>query len=341
MNAITRISKLRYTLMSRKCYILSLLDSLGVGILQALYCDFMKIKTTRSIIKVMYCILCNTSVSAARKRLVEVSYIPKYALYILGHPKCDEREKEMVGNPTEVSVLTASTTLPLSLSFNPLYKIVNDLPLDRNSVHNLHLKFFSPQIYAIVHFAISNKILGYHCTVNARSKDIQLQAWEINGLRITVTIHRPDTVSVVIGCSLHPIALDVNSVIRLADALSVVEGKLSSIVKGSHERDPYLINDLNFMDDRRVNICTIPSYSHWTVTSWHFGADSSIEYAGEIFSTTWKTAENILIRAYTKVMNEGIRRIRLEIQEYPKTTLADAIEQRISNNQRPGIKPPS
>jgi hypothetical protein len=357
MNAIARIAKLRFTFMTIKYYFLSLLDSLDVEILQTLsklidnmrlhihclvcekqglfyYCDFMKFKISRSVI--------NISIGAARERLVEVFCIPKNALYTLGRSKCDEYEEATVGNPTGVSrscalVLSASTTLPLSLFFNPLYQIVNDLPLDKNSVHNLHLKFSSPQIYAIVHFAISNEDLGYHYTVNAKSKDIQLQAWEINGLKITVTIHRPDTVSVIIGCSLHPIALDVNSVIRLTDALSIVEGRLSCIVEGSYDRDPHLINGLNFMDDRHVNICcTIPSYSHWIVTSWHFGADSSIEYAGQMFSTTWKTAENILIRAYSKVMNEDTRIVRLEMQEYPKTTLADAIEQKINSNHRPG-----
>ena len=72
-----------------------------------------------------------------------------------------------------------------------------------------------------------------------------------------------------------------------------------------------------------------PKYSEWIVTMWHFGADASIEYSGDKFSVTWGTAENVLVRAYSKVMGDNKTRIRLERQEYPRTTLADAIEQKI------------
>ena len=68
----------------------------------------------------------------------------------------------------------------------------------------------------------------------------------------------------------------------------------------------------------------------WIVTMWHFGADALIEYSGEKFSVTWETAENVLVRAYSKVMNDNKTRIRLERQEYPKATLADIIERKLS-----------
>ena len=68
---------------------------------------------------------------------------------------------------------------------------------------------------------------------------------------------------------------------------------------------------------------------------WHFGADALTEYSGEKFSVTWETAENVLIRAYSKVMSGDNRtRIRLERQEYPKATLADIIEQKLSSDRR-------
>jgi hypothetical protein len=35
---------------------------------------------------------------------------------------------------------------------------------------------------------------------------------------------------------------------------------------------------------------------------WHFGADALIAYSGDKFCMTWETAENVLIRAYSKVM---------------------------------------
>jgi cell division ATPase FtsA len=67
---------------------------------------------------------------------------------------------------------------------------------------------------------------------------------------------------------------------------------------------------------------------------WHFGADALTEYSGEKFSTTWEIAENILIRVYSKVMNDNRMRIRLERQEYPKATVADIVEQKLSSDKR-------
>jgi hypothetical protein len=48
------------------------------------------------------------------------------------------------------------------------------------------------------------------------------------------------------------------------------------------------------------------------------------EYSGEKFYVTWETAEDVLIRAYSKVMGDNTTRIRLERQEYPRIPLADA-----------------
>ena len=53
-------------------------------------------------------------------------------------------------------------------------------------------------------------------------------------------------------------------------------------------------------------------------------------------AVTWETAENVLIRAYSKLMADNRTRIRLERQEYPRTTLAEVIEQKINGIQRSG-----
>jgi hypothetical protein len=65
---------------------------------------------------------------------------------------------------------------------------------------------------------------------------------------------------------------------------------------------------------------------------WHFGADASVEYTGEMFSATWNVGENALIRAYSKVMKDDKARIRLERQEYPRKTFAYAIEEKLYYN---------
>jgi hypothetical protein len=59
-----------------------------------------------------------------------------------------------------------------------------------------------------------------------------------------------------------------------------------------------------------------------------------VEYFGEKFSVTWGIAENALVRAYSKVMNNNKTRIRLERQEYPKTNLANMIQQKLSCDKR-------
>jgi hypothetical protein len=67
---------------------------------------------------------------------------------------------------------------------------------------------------------------------------------------------------------------------------------------------------------------------------WHFGTDALTEYSGEKFCMTWETAENVLIRAYSKVMTDNKTRIRLERQEYPDVSIADVIEEKLAYNRR-------
>ena len=276
------------------------------------------------------------------RRMVEVSFVAKYAIYTIRGSKFDTHEKTRIADHTGVPYYSTSVLSPLSvgssssLTSHPLYGIIRDLPLDKTSVHDIHLKFSSPHIYVIVSSSISNQTLGYDYTITPRSKDIRFRFWEINGLRISVTIHRTDTITVVVGCSSNPISLDVNGINRLTNALSFVESRLSRIVKGSPtDNECLLIKAVNSLGDVHTQTCTIPSHSRWTVTLWHFNADSSIEYAGENFSITVETFQNVLIRAYTKTMKDGMTRIRLERQETPNATITDLIEQRI--NQKHGV----
>ena len=67
----------------------------------------------------------------------------------------------------------------------------------------------------------------------------------------------------------------------------------------------------------------------WIVTMWHFGADALITYSGEKFNVSWETAQHALITAYSKDWKDGKRRIRIEKQEYPKKSLAEALEEKL------------
>ena len=110
---------------------------------------------------------------------------------------------------------------------------------------------------------------------NDVSKDIALDAIETHDLTIKVTVHHTDTVSVMVACSLNPVAVDVKGLVRLSNALTRVEERL-----------------LRFVDKGPVSLSLsypspIPDHSSWIITMWHFGTDSLNEYTGKEFEMTW------------------------------------------------------
>jgi hypothetical protein len=301
------------------------------------YLDFLKFEVDGHEFKMTHGTFRNNISHLVREGLIEVSYKSNITFYTLRGVKFDRASKmTMTANHAGVQTsLESVSPSSSSLHSNPLYRILRDLPLDKSSVHDIRLKFACPQIYAIISSSISNKAFGSDCTINSRSKDILLPAWKIRNLLIKTIIHRTDIVSVVIGCSLDPVVLDVTGIIRLTNALSIVEERLSRLVEGYRNiHGPNAIEGVSSSRDCRSYYDIVSSYSEWIVTMWHFGADASVEYSGEKFSVTWETAEAALIRAYSKVMNDNRTRIRLERQEYPKTSLADIIEQKLSSDRR-------
>jgi hypothetical protein len=303
------------------------------------YLDFMKFKVDELEFQMTHGTFRNNISSLMREGLVEVLYKSHITFYTLRGVKFDKASRiAMTGNHTGVP--NSSVPLASNLSSNPLYRIIRDLPLDRSSVHDIHLRFVSPQIYVIIYSSISKRSFGSNYTINSRSKDILLPAWKIRDLLVKATIHRTDTVSIMIGCSLNPISFDVKGIIRLTNALSIVEERIARLVERSRNVSNFDAIDANKGFDcsspNRSNYhgIGIPSFSEWTVTIWHFGADALTEYSGEKFSVTWETAEDVLIRAYSKDLNDNRTRIRLERQEYPKATLADIIEQKLSSDRR-------
>ena len=218
----------------------------------------------------------------------------------------------MTVNPMVVTPLTTQ-----QLSSNPVYRIIKDLPLEKNSVHDIRLKFHVPEIYHVIVSQTTRSSL-YDYTTNPISKDISLPLWQIEKLDVKVVIHKTDTVSVIVGCSYNPIAVNVAGIIRLTNVLAVVRERLLTLVSQDCSNP--------------ANINKIPDYMKWIVTMWHFGADASVEYTGERFSATWGIAQNAIIRVYSKSMKDHKTRIRLEKQEYPGTNLALAFEQKINHN---------
>jgi hypothetical protein len=299
------------------------------------YLDFMKFEVEGREFKMTHGTFRNNVSSLMKEGLVEVSYKSSVTFYTLRGVKFDKASRiALTSNHTGVPFISSASLAPSILTSNPLYRIIRDLPLDKNSVHDIRLRFSSPGIYAIASSTISQNAQGCNCTMNTRSKDILLPTWRIDDVLVKATIHRTDTVSVMMGCSLNPISLDINGLIRLTKTLSVVEERLFRLVEGPQNVYNFTVIGDNTSQIRNRLSGAIPPHSRWLVIMWHFGADALIEYSGERFSIIWETAENVLIRAYSKVMNDNRTRIRLERQEYPKTTVVDIIEQKLSSDRR-------
>jgi hypothetical protein len=179
-------------------------------------------------------------------------------------------------------------------------------------LHDIRLRFEVKGIY---------QILASEYKGNPESNDIQLTPfpWKIMDLDIGVTIHSTDTVSLAIGCSYSPVATDVNGTIRLSKALSTVQERLSNILSLNISRGP-----------NHGTIPVIPDHMTWIVTMWHFGVDALKTYTGEKFYVSWEVAQHALITAYSKDWKDGKRRVRIEKQEYPQKSLAEALEEKLN-----------
>lgn len=278
------------------------------------YIDFMKFEVDEQEFRMSHGTFRNYISCLINEGLVEVAYKSNVTFYTLRGKKFVKAARlAMTGNHM---VVTPHTTQQLSR--NPIYRIIKDLPLEKNSVHDIRLKFHVPDINHVIASQTTQSLCNNY-TVNPNSKDISLPIWQIENLDLKVVIHKTDTVSVIVGCSYSPIAVDVAGIIRLTNALAVVRERLSTLVSQQ-------------CISNSSNITTIPGYMEWIVNMWHFGADASVEYTGERFSATWGIAQDAIIRVYSKNMKDHKTRIRLERQEYPKTTLALALEQKLNHN---------
>jgi len=210
--------------------------------------------------------------------------------------------------------MTDNHTVVSSLSSVSSVSFIDTLPADKHALHDIRFRFKVDNIWTV--------ITTNHPELkpNEVSKDINLDPLETHGLTIRTTVHHTDTVSVIVGCSLHPVAVDVKGLIRLSNALTRVEERL-----------------LRYIECRPLSLSSssssIPDHGSWIVTMWHFGSDS-VEYAGERFECTWQDGENALVRNYTKDLKDGKGiRVRRERQEYPSKGFEEAIQEKLSREK--------
>jgi hypothetical protein len=142
-----------------------------------------------------------------------------------------------------------------------IYRLIQNLPLGRNALHDIHLRFKVKDIWSALSLTFK---------IDSVSKDIRLPVCDIRDLSVKTTVHRTDTVSVVVGGSYHPIAVDFNGIIRLSNALTSVEERLSNLVQESSRST-----------GEQVDGAVVPDHMGWIVTMWHFGVDGVTEYTGD------------------------------------------------------------
>jgi hypothetical protein len=207
--------------------------------------------------------------------------------------------------------MTCNRTVIPQLSSVSSVSFIDSLPSNKHALHDIRLRFKVDNIWTII--ATNNSELK----LNKVSKDIALDPIVSHDLSIRVMIHQTDTVSVIVACSLRPVAVDVKGLIRLSNALTRVEERL-----------------LRYVEWRPLSLSlqtSIPDHNSWTVAMWHFGFDSPNEYAGKEFEVTWEDGENALMRIYTKDLKDGKGiRIRTERQEYPNKRFDVAIEEKLN-----------
>jgi hypothetical protein len=193
---------------------------------------------------------------------------------------------------------------------------IDNLPADKHAIHDIRYRYKVIDIWSL--------ISANHPELkpNERSKDISLSLMETDNLTIRVVIHHTDMVSVIVGCSLRPVVLDIEELIPLSIALTRVEERLSRLLEVSSHQS------LSLSSSSKSRY--IPEHNSWTVTMWHCGKDSPNEYTGEKFECTWEQGKNALIRMYTKDLRDGKGiRIRTECQEYPNKRFDEAIEEKL------------
>ena len=199
--------------------------------------------------------------------------------------------KQMTDNHMEVISIQ-------KIIHHSLYHILESTIFGERAVHNLHLIFKANGIYTTISNNPDLKI-----EINQKNKGISFTYSDIDKFLIIITIYPTDTCTVVIGCSENPILLDFEGINRLTIAICRVEERLLQL----------LIN----------SSITFPNYKDWTITLWHIGKDSLSEYSKEMFHCKWDLAEKMILRIYSKELQIGKNKVRIEVQQNPNISVEE------------------
>ena len=201
--------------------------------------------------------------------------------------------KLMTGNHMEVNTINTQKFI-----HHPIYHILESTTFSERAVHNLHLSLNSIYIYTIFSHNPNLKV-----EVNRKNKGITFTYSDIDKFLIIITIYPNNTCTIVIGCSENPVPLDFEGINRLSVALCKIEERLLQL----------LIN----------SPIDLPHYKDWTITLWHIGKDSLAEYSKEMFHCKWDLVEKIALRIYSKELERGNNKVRIELQQTPNISVGE------------------
>jgi hypothetical protein len=191
------------------------------------------------------------------------------------------------------------------------YKWLIGRPLSKLALHDIRITFKAENIWKTSSEILPDKI-------DKNNKDIRLEPWKfLDEIDVNVTVHHTDKVSIAIACSLRPLAIDIPDILYLIEIVTRIEMKLRHYLQ---------------MSTSYGKSTSIPRYTNWIVKMWHFGFDVLDRYDGEAFHITFEEGISDLWRIYTKKMNDGTLRPRVEHQEYPNKTIVESILNKIYAN---------
>jgi hypothetical protein len=284
------------------------------------FVDFLTFEVDQQHYKMSHGTFRNKISAMLKREEVEVVYYSKQAFYtIKGVRFAKTMTSDHTGRTGDTLSSSSSICSPHELRCiknHPVYRVIQDTPFDKSALHDIRLRTTVNGIWRLLSHIPT-------LSMNQNSKDILVIKEEINHLNIRVTVHHSDTISVVIGCSFSPVAVGIDGIIRLSNALTLIHDRLQRLVNDKKDCGG------NY-NDYSSPLIIIPNHMTWTVTMCHFGADSSIEYTGERFYARWEVAEKALLTFYAKVWKDGKCRIRGERQEYPGKPLDEALDEKLN-----------
>jgi len=193
----------------------------------------------------------------------------------------------------------------------PLYTWLKNLPVERQSLHNIRLRFESQGIWEV--FSVA-----YPDLINSTNQDISLKPWVFHSdIESVVTVHHTDTVSIALACSCQPIATNINGLLDCIEVLVRIEERLAMIA-----------NDICKKTESSI-VVSIPSFRRWIGVLWHFAVDGVYSYKGEAFCINFEEGVSDIYTIYTKRMKNGSLKPRIERQEYSNNPFVDIFMQKL------------